>query len=60
MDFEKACAFARQWTARVDRQSRVEREPEPSAAPASVGLRPGCIDPTPPDSSAKRREPTNS
>ncbi len=46
MDFEKACAFARQWRARVDRQNRAEREhrARPNADDDLPSARLPCID----------------
>jgi hypothetical protein len=60
MDFEKACALARQWRARVDRQTGAARQPVPIALQATephgqVGLPQTSL-----DSNAKQREGGNS
>jgi hypothetical protein len=60
MDFEKACAFARQWSARVDRQRRAEPQSAPGVPPATKALDQGALPTTLLDTNPKQREPSNS
>jgi len=57
MDFEKACAFARQWSARVDRQTRAAQAARPSPQEAAIYAGSEGRAPTPRDANADRRKP---
>lgn len=60
MDFEKACAFARQWSLRVDRQTRAKLQPALGAPQSTEAPSQGLLSPTSHGSNAKQREPANS
>jgi hypothetical protein len=60
MAFENAFAFARQWSARVDRQRWEEPQSAQSAPQATKVPDQGALPPKALDSNAKEREPANS